>query len=192
MPLEPIPPIEVVNSPNDGRIQINTNFESVRTFVNGLEAQIGVNSPALDGLSDRLDIVEGDITNLQTEVGNLETAIQNLTPELPDEFTHNIVGVNVGAGLTVSTTVAIPYNRLYGVYVGLMGLAEGSTVTVRFLGNDSGDIQYISEFTDVLSEDVAQAWRYRDRLSENLLRIEFENTGATAVTFDFEIVAEPF
>lgn len=139
--------------------------------------------------ADKLDEgrlkLNSNFTAVKDAVDVLET--------LPDDIEIISAPQTIAVGDTVNYVESISHNRLYGVYVAISGLLEGETATVEFFGDDARtNLQYVAEFTDVLFEDTAQAWRYRDRESNNELKIRITNTGLAEITVTLTIRAEPF
>lgn len=125
---------------------------------------------------------------------NFETIrlhINGMGSSVPPIFEESIVISSLEEGQVFTDELQIPHNRLYGLFVGTEGLAPGQSATVEFLG-DAEEVQYIAVFTDELPEDDAQAWRYRDMLEENVMRIRVENTGFATINMTLTIRAEPF
>jgi hypothetical protein len=112
--------------------------------------------------------------------------------ELPDIVEILLEDIVVAEATTYTTSVAIPFNRMYGVYVGTTGLLAGNSVRVAFSDNSPEGIKYSAEFTEALPEDVSQAWYFRDSLGDNNMNIEIENIGTGSATIDLGIKMEPF
>lgn len=112
--------------------------------------------------------------------------------ELPDSVAINLTGITVVEAGSYSTSVAIPFNRMYGVSVKTTGLTAPQSVRVLFSDNSVLPVKYSAEFTEALSEDVSQAWYFRDTLGENNMNIEIENIGTGSVTIDLDVHMEPF
>lgn len=126
---------------------------------------------------------------------NLRLDGENLIAEkeLPDKIEITLEDVTISESGEYDTSVIIPYNRCYGVFVGTSGLLEPQSVMVEFSDNSpNGNLKYSAEFTDELPEDTSQAWYYRDSMQENNMNIHIENTGTGSVTVTLNIVMEPF
>ena len=133
------------------------------------------------------EITKGYGVNLRLDGENLIAE-----KELPDSLDVSLTGITVAESATYSTSAAIPFNRMYGVFVKTSGLTAGQSVRVSFSDNSGGVEKYSAEFTDVLFEDTAQAWYFRDSLGENNMNISVENIGSGSVTIGLEIRMEPF
>lgn len=163
MPLTDIQEIVLTDTPYGGITKVNENFDKVVAYIDNLE---NVVLPSI----------------------NVDSY---LNP--PDVFEEEIVVDPIAVSGVETFSIEIPYNRLYGVYVGVAGLLTDQSVKVEFLGNDSPEeIQYVADFTEELTEDTAQAWRYRDSLAENLLRVRLTNLGLSELNITLTIRAEPF
>jgi len=133
------------------------------------------------------EITKGYGVNLRLDGENLIAE-----KELPDTMDVSLTGIVVAETETYTTSVAIPFNRMYGVFVKTTGLTAGQSVRVSFSDNSVGIEKYSAEFTDVLFEDTAQAWYFRDTRGENNMNISVENIGSGSVTIDLDIRMEPF
>lgn len=133
------------------------------------------------------EITKGYGVNLRLDGENLIAE-----KELPDTMDVSLTGIVVAETETYTTSVAIPFNRMYGVFVKTTGLTAGQSVRVSFSDNSVGIEKYSAEFTDVLFEDTAQAWYFRDTIGENNMNISVENIGSGSVTIDLDIRMEPF
>lgn len=133
------------------------------------------------------EITKGYGVNLRLDGENLIAE-----KELPALVDVSLTGITVAELATYTTSVAIPFNRMYGVFVKTTGLTAGQSARVAFSDNSGGVEKYSAEFTDVLSEDTAQAWYFRDTLGENNMNISVENIGSGSITIDLDIRMEPF
>lgn len=133
------------------------------------------------------EITKGYGVNLRLDGENLIAE-----KELPDTMDVSLTGIVVAETETYTTSVAIPFNRMYGVFVKTTGLTAGQSARVSFSDNAGGVEKYSAEFTDALSEDTAQAWYFRDTLGENNMNISVENIGSGSITIDLDIRMEPF
>lgn len=108
----------------------------------------------------------------------------------PDEFVVTIPVALAGNNASVVEYVDIPNTRLYGISVKTSGPVKN--LQVELLGQAASDVQYLSVFTDVLTEDTAQAWRFRDRTGTGKMRVRITNKDTVSFTGSVQITAEPF
>lgn len=108
---------------------------------------------------------------------------------VPDEFIISIP-VNLTANSSQVYTVDIPSTRLYGVALRTSGAVKN--LQVELLGQVASDVQYLSVFTDTLTEDLAQAWRFRDRTGTGKMRVRVTNKDTVGFDGTIQITAEPF
>lgn len=107
----------------------------------------------------------------------------------PDEFIATI-DINLESSASNTYIVDIPNTRLFGVSVKTAGPVKN--LQVELLGMAESDIQYLAVFTDTLTEDVAQGWRFRDRTGTGKMRVRVTNKAKEAFSGAVKITAEPF
>lgn len=170
----------------------------MNSYSTGFQIELGVEGPLyvhdieLDNTPLQPPIIGAGFRNV-----SLAPSIIGRQPLMEPMFTilpPDLFGFNTASGGFEDITIEIPYPRLYGVRVGVMGLGAGQTATVRFFGSEGGSgLQYEANFTDVDDYDTAQAWRYRNTNGLNEMYIQLENTGGTDFSgVMLEIEAEPF
>lgn len=178
---------------------IQGDLSGVITRLDEVESELEVVTPkvneheiALDGLED----IPGRVETLETALGELQGEVDNIGSEPPGLFDYTTGTLVVAEGSHVIENIDIPFDRLYGVFVEVVGLTEGQEVQVEFLGGTPGgvneDVQYEAEFTSDLSADTSQAWRYRDNLSSKTLHARITNTAGGTANITLNVIAEPF
>jgi hypothetical protein len=146
-----------------------------------------------------LDFGNGNVYQKAAGVYGLIGSIQGPVAPMPATSYITTVSKTVNPGETVYWYETIPSNRVYGVKVAITGgsVLPNSNFKFKLWGNESAPsvfntLMYSGTFTDVLFQDVAQGWYYRDSQAAGKLRCSLTNDGSITQTLQFDIVTEPF
>lgn len=132
-------------------------------------------------------------TNQYTHT-SVSSIVSAATAPTPDRWNYVSPIQNVVAGQSVDIVATIPAKRLYGVSVGVSGLASNQTLSAILFGDVAKtDQQYLANFSYTLMTDTSQAWMYRNNAGALNMYIRLINTSATNISnLTISIVAEPF